>query len=37
MSRYSTGFYTKGGDREINPKFTEIIDNYSVEAKEEQI
>jgi len=25
----------KGGDREINPKFTELIKNYSVEAKHE--
>ena len=25
----------KGGDREINPKFTELIKNYSTEAKEE--
>lgn len=24
----------KGGDREINPKFTELIKNYSIEAKE---
>ncbi len=25
----------KGGDREINPKFTELIKNYSIEAKEQ--
>jgi hypothetical protein len=37
MSRYSTGFYTKGDDREINRKFTEIIENHSVEAKETNI
>ena len=24
----------KGGDREINPKFTELIKNYALEAKE---
>ena len=25
----------KGGDREVNPKFTELIKNYAAEAKEQ--